>query len=451
VQNILLLLMSSRFLNAKFSPMTLRARVGVIVAAAAFSIFPLAVAGATEDFHDLIRRQFEIYDPDYRAHHEHYGNRVTALARSLAQSQKAGRDLVCSQQMFLEAKWLHRYTAHWARLEDKLQRIEKSLDQHDQGFATHQSPTDGFWGICHEEWFMRLSATVDSLGILSDLGQHPRYRLRTKGQLDTGKKLLTRLSDLLISDIASTGVDNRGELSSLITSFSQGAFKPHLRGILVESIDLRSSSELDFLAEAFKFFLNGAQDPETGYWGAWYLVEGRIHRTADLSMTYHIIAYTKGRVEQWPRIIETTSAIEAEPYPYGWRHDGHYNNHNLYDVAKIYRFGWPYMAQSQRLETSRQLKSMLEWSLANTLEANGTFAADTTFSDSLADEYYFGISLLDALGYWQPEKRFWTDAPMGDDVAAMCCRLKSRLEQIDLTSWAVEGARRKLERNCNQC
>jgi len=29
--------------------------------------------------------------------------------------------------MYLEAKWIYEYTAHWNRLEDKLRRIEQSL------------------------------------------------------------------------------------------------------------------------------------------------------------------------------------------------------------------------------------------------------------------------------------------------------------------------------------
>lgn len=426
-----------------------RAAVGLFAVLA----WPLttASAAATDDFHGLIKRQFEIYDPDYQAHREHFGERLTALARTLAEAQAKGRSLHCTQQMFLEAKWLHRYTAHWNRLEDKLERIEKSLDDDDQRFATKQVPVDGFWGVCHEQWFMRLSATIDGVTNLADQGKQPRYRIRASGKLNTGKKLLSYLQDLLISDIANAGVDNRAELSSIITSFAQGAFKPQLREVLVESIDLRSSGSPDGLTEAFRFFLNGSQDAATGYWGAWYVVNGKIYKSVDLSMTYHIIAYTSSRVEYWQQIIATTSAIEADPYPYGWRHNGRYNNHNLYDVAKIYKFGWPHMSEAERRTARTRLESMLEWSLANTLGADGTYVADSTFSDSLADEYYFGVSFLDVVGYWQPKRRFWTDAPTDEDAAATCCRLKHRLEQLDLEGWAATGALNKLERNCGRC
>jgi hypothetical protein len=429
--------------------------IGVLAHVLVFALFAASLSApvkAEEGFHNLIQRQFEIYDPDYQTHREHYGERLEELSQAIADAQAKGRNLHCSQQMFLEAKWLHRYTAHWDRLEGKLRRIELSLDDHDQSYAAEQSPVDGFWGVCYEKWFMRLGATLSALESLSLRSEQPRYSLRPEGKFDTGKKLLTRLQDLLISDIANTGVNNRAELGSLITTFSQSFFKPHLREMLVTSFDLRrTSSVFNSLTEAYRFFLNGAQNRSTGYWGAWYIVDGKVHKSRDLSMTYHIIAYTKGRVERWPEILETTAAIESEPYPYGWRHNGQYNNHNLYDVAKIYKYGWSYMSETEQTKTRAQIESMVEWSLANTVGPDYTFEHDPTFSDSLADEYYFGISFFDVVGYWQPKRRFWTDAPLDEDAAALCCRLKHRVEELDFEGWAADGAMSKLERNCGRC
>ena len=139
-----LLLTSHRARNADISAVARWTRPAVVLVAVVFSALTSAPAAATEDFHDLIRRQFEIYDPDYQVHRQQYGERLTALAKALAEAQANGRNLHCSQQMFLEAKWLYRYTAHWSRLEDKLKRIEKSLGDNDQSFATKQLSTDGF-------------------------------------------------------------------------------------------------------------------------------------------------------------------------------------------------------------------------------------------------------------------------------------------------------------------
>lgn len=435
------------FSALSFAGVLARASVLLILAAGSLA----AAATTSTNFPGLIRQQFERYDADYAIHRERFGERLVTLHEALSRAQEEGRDLQCSQQMFLEAKWLQRYTARWDRLEDLIQRIQHSLADPHQGFAAEQLPTDGLWGICHVEGFMRLSATVDGLSALIASGEQPRYRIRTQGRLDTGKRLLNRLQDLLVSDIAKSGVNNRAELSSIITSFAQGSFKPQLHELILESVDLQSSGTLEELREAFRFFLTGAQDPETGYWGAWYLVDGKIYRSLDLSITYHVIAYTRGRVEHWPQIIETTAAIENDPYPYGWRHDGRYNNHNLYDVARIYELGWPHMTPAQRELARRQLATMLEWSLANTFREDGSIAVDATFSDSLGDEYYFAVSLLDVLGYWDPLRRFWSDAPLDEDAATRCCDVKRRLEGLDLEGWAAEGALHKLERNCGHC
>ena len=90
------------------------------------------------------------------------------------------------------------------------------------------------------------------------------------------------------------------------------------------------------------------QDPATGYWGPSYWSDGHLYKSADLSYTFHIISYRRGNVDHWPEIVETTMAIENEPYPFGWKHEGSYVNHNNYDVAKIFRYGWPHMSPEQK-------------------------------------------------------------------------------------------------------
>jgi hypothetical protein len=399
----------------------------------------------------MIRSEFVKYDADYEAKHELYGEKLVELAKLIASAQTDSKSLPCTQQLFLEAKWLYHYTAHWKRLDDQFERVKASLGQKDQDFASEQRPTDGFWGICLTAHFMRISVTLDALEDLTRRGQQPRYSIRSAGVLDTDKKLLTSLQDLLVSDVARTGVDNRGELSSLITSISQAAFKPHLRQIITEALQLPDSVSVDYLAKIFEFFLSGAQNTVTGYWGAWYIVDGNIVKTDDLSMTYHIVSYSKGDVEHWPQILKTTRAIQNEPYPYGWLHNGRYNNHNLYDVARIYKYGWPHMTEAERREASEQIQFMLDWSLANTLESNGSFKSDPTFSDSIADDYYFGVSLFDVTGYWSPPRRFWSQAPTANGAAEMCCRLRRQLGQLKLSGWAASGAEEKLARNCSVC
>jgi len=383
------------------------------------AVAPIAVAAAGQEIKTLITEQFQRYDPHYVETRERYDAKLEDARRALVAAEMSGRSLHCSQQLFLEAKWLHRYTAHWDRLEDKLRRVAASLEIQDQDFAARQSPIDGLWGVCHEEFFMRLAATAAGLEHRLEIERRPpAFELRPTGRLNSGRKVLEYMQRLLVSDIANQGVDNRGELGSLITTLSLGAFDPILSRFLIESVDLRSSERFDHVREAFRFFLAGAQDAETGYWGAWYIVDGRVIKTADLSITYHVVSYSKGQVGHWPRIARTTLAIENDPYPYGWKHDGRDNNHNFYDVASIFKHGWAHLSPDARGAVGRRLQAMLQWSLDNTVNDRGEFAYDPTFANSLAAEYYFGTSFLDVVGYWDPARRFWTEAPTDPQYAS---------------------------------
>jgi len=68
----------------------------------------------------LIERDFIAYDPDYLEHRRVYGARLHGLASRLAETQATGNPMECSNQIFLEGKWLYHYTAYWARLDRQL-------------------------------------------------------------------------------------------------------------------------------------------------------------------------------------------------------------------------------------------------------------------------------------------------------------------------------------------
>ena len=402
-----------------------------------------------EEIEEMITAQFLLYDPDYRTHRDHYTRKLEEMAQAVAEAEGDGHSLYCSQQLYLEAKWLLQYTAHWDKLQDKLARIQASLAIKDQSFAARQSPVDGHWGVCHEEKFMRLAATIEGLAKLDLNGEKPHFGILAIAGIETGKQLIDRLTFLLTSDIANEGTDNRAELGSLTTSMALAAFKPDLRSLFVESVDLKEAEGvMDRLTEAFRFFLDGSQDHKTGYWGAWYVVDGKIIKTADLSFTYHIVGYTKGNVERLPQILSTTAAIENEPYPYGWKHNGRDNNHNLYDVAKIYKYGWPHVPESERPALRRKISEMIDWSLKNTLNDAGQFKFDPSFSNSLGAEFYFGVSFLDVVGLWDKDLRFWTEDDVYPDAKKLCHRIKDALTEVGVSGWQAEAARQKLNRNC---
>lgn len=134
----------------------------------------------------------------------------------------------------------------------------------------------------------------------------------------------------------------------------------------------------------------------------------------------------------------------------GGKPRGQYNNHNNYDIAKIYRFGWPHVRESERAHISKQIQAMLDWSLEESVTLDGQFKPDFSFSNSLADEYYFRVSFLDVIGYWRKKKRFWTDQSF-EGADALCCSIKARLGELNLNSWASRGAMERLQDSCRVC
>lgn len=421
----------------------------VVAVAVAVAVTLCLATGARADgmMRSKVVASFIQFDPDYLRLRQVYGDRIEAAAASIAEAERAGKQLHCSQQMLLEAKWLHRYRAQWSVLDDKLRRIDKSLADTDQGFALKQNPASGFWGACYDNEVLRIGSTIVEVERLASLGETPVYPLRMTES--TGSRLLQRLQTLLISDIRNTGIDNRGELSNLMTTMAQATFKKHLREMLPAIVELGPNTKPRAMEEVFRFFLAGAQDPATGYWGAWYLIDDQIVKTADLSMTFHVIKYSKGNVQYWPQIIDTTIASKHAPYPYGWRSISGWNNHNLYDVAVIFRYGWPHMDEMQRARVAVTIEEMIEWSLSNTVLGDEGVTHDPLQSDSLADAYYFWISFLDAVGYWNPERRFWSDTLSADLAGRADCEAIHRaILDLDPEGWAGDGARAKMAQNC---
>lgn len=115
------------------------------------------------DVETLIERDFIAYDANYLERKTEFGQPLHDLARRLTAKQMAGNDMACSNQIFVEAKWLYHYTADWPRLDRQLRRLETSLENPDQEFANRQSPEDGSWGVCYDEWFLRVEATFTAL------------------------------------------------------------------------------------------------------------------------------------------------------------------------------------------------------------------------------------------------------------------------------------------------
>jgi hypothetical protein len=199
--------------------------------------------------------------------------------------------------------------------------------------------------------------------------------------------------------------------------------------------------------EAYRAFLDRWQDPASGYWGAWYRSEGKIFKRLDLSMTFHTISYRQGGVQLWPRIIDTLLATKDLPYPTGWMHDGRYNHHNNYDVASILRYGWPHMTAPQKARARAELEGMMRWCLTGPALGDTPFAVDPSFFDSVSDYYYYGVSFLSVIGYWDRSRRFWTDREFPESLP-LCRRLKARLASLHFKDTAATSTMEMLDSSC---
>lgn len=399
----------------------------------------------------LLPAEWVKYRADTLARRDQALKRIRAIGARLANDHKAGRSRECSDQIFLEAKWRALYTADFAALEQRIGDLEKSLEIDDQRYAAQQSAADGSWGACYQPTFMKVEASMLALQAMFDRQVSPKYAIKFMPQLRSGSDVIAMLKALLVSDIAKDGIDHRSELNALTTYAAQFGFKSYWQSYLEDGVEGllrdRDPGGIAGIRVGMRQFLDSWQDPETGYWGAWYRIDGRLYRTIDLSITFHLISYLEGNVQYWPQIIDTTLNIEGEPYPYGWRYAGGLNNHNNYDVVKIFRYGWPHMTEEQRGRVRKRMEKMLDWTLTQSLQPDGSFKGDQDFFSSVASDYYFGVSFFDEIGYWRADNRFWTNDTWKGSRAT-CLSIRQRLASLQLNDSLILATRKKLDAGC---
>jgi len=399
-----------------------------------------------EDISTLVHDDFVAYDAEYDNNVSIYTPKLTTLEDTLQTAQAHGNAMSCSEQIYVEAKWLLTQCSNWLKLEQELLRLENSLSTTDQNFADKQNPEDGSWGICYDTgWFFKVDAMMNAVNLMVQTDTAPEYPMTFLSPVGTPEKVVAYMRETVVSNISVTGVDNRQDLNAVSTVLSQMCFKSHLTTYFqtkVEGFDLTQE-----YIDAYRAYIDEWQDPETGYWGAWFQSGGTLHKSCDLSLTFHTISYLKGHVSLWPEIIDTTFAIKTDPYPYGWFHNDTFNNHNDYDLVKIFRYGWPHMSDSQKSEAVDNMNQMLDWCLNSSMTADGEFINDPTFYNSIGDVYYFGVSFLDEVGYFEKDKRFWTDQDF-PDATDTCKKILASIERLGLTSDSADEAKQKLEPIC---
>jgi hypothetical protein len=399
----------------------------------------------------LLIDQFSRYDPQYVRRLAAFEERLHDNAERITQLEAGGRALPCTRQIFQEVGWLVHYTAYWQRVGRRLADLETSFAVADQALATRQSSDDGTWGACFEATFLKAAATVEGLELLAGKGVPPQFAVTLEPTLQTSRQVVERMANLIVSDIASFGINHRAELNSLMTTFVRGNYKEHLQDYATSQVRMlprhRNPGGPLELRQRLQVFTDAWQDPDTGFWGAWYKADGAVVRTTDLSITFHIISYRRGKINYWPQVLKTLYAIKNAPYPYGWLYEGSYVNHNNYDVARILSYGWSHLAPEDQVPFRKELDAMLAWTLNESLGDDGRFRSIPSFFESLSANYYYGVQFLDLIGFWDPQKRFWTESEFSN-APEVCMRIRRSMERDGLNDATAMDVRERLEAIC---
>ncbi|WP_420406369.1 hypothetical protein [Nisaea sp.] len=381
--------------------------------------------------------------PKFRAKNEmieRYGERYDVFHDQLIGRNRAGEDLPCSTQILNEVGWWIKYTEDHEAVERRLADLAESLETEnaDQSFARVQSPEDGSWGGCYEPWFFRAWNSVDPLREILLSGQRPEHPLKFLREVGTPEALSERLRSLIVSRPAVDGRNNRKELNLTVTGLGQLLWLPLFEGIVSETVPRKTLGDA-----MIKVLDEEWQDPETGYWGAWYETDGgRIVKTEDLSITFHIVSYRSGDVRLRQKLIETLFATRERPYPYGWQDRGRQNTHHTYDVVRIIQLVWPDLDAYRRARARAEVIIILARALRIALQPDGSF--DPAPYNSVAEAFYFGVSLLDTAGYFDREKRFWGPNWEFEGRSRTRAQIIARLEELDSDAPMAKAALRKL-------
>ncbi|MEM9371637.1 MAG: hypothetical protein AAGA26_10820 [Pseudomonadota bacterium] len=397
-----------------------------------------SIANELEGQVELRLNRVESYMPDFPVKREmnaRYRPELDRLLSDMHARMNRGENMSCSSQIFEEVHWLVNYTDRVDEIERRMDDLRASFEMEDQGFASRQDPDDGSFAPCAENWLWRFFRSVDPLKELAQKGQSPEVPLKIWEPVDTPAELEAFMMDLLVSDVSS-GHNKRKELNLAITAIGQLLWLDYTARVFPDHLDREE------LAEALRRFVDEEwQDPDSGYWGAWFLDEGVVKRTNDLSITFHILSYRGGDVSLKSKIGQTTMAIQRVRYPYGWSTGGTQNNHHAYDIARIINLTWDDMDEPSRQYGSATIFLMSARSLAKSIDSTGAF--DPKPYTTVGEAYYFGISFFEEIGlFGNPIAR--QSLTRVSDTGVLYRQISGNLDKLDQSDPWVAAARRKL-------
>lgn len=319
---------------------------------------------------------------------------ITALEARLDADEQTGADRSCLRQAVTELRWRLSSTADVPaalRTRDRLRALAAAPATP----AGSVQDAEGSYGPCVEEWFWKVDASTDRF--LTDAA--PPVPVQLLDRVNDPARLDAYLRSLLTSDLQHEGIDRRKELNIASADLVRlvlrrrplgYAWKPGLDAVVLK-------------------FVADAQSPETGFFGERY---GTV-QTDDLSMTFHMARYMDGAIDHWPVLIHHLIAIKPKQYPHGWLDADGMTSHNNYDVATLFRLGWPKIGIEQRRAVAAEIAGLVDWALGTALGTDGSLLSRAD-GESWPDALYFTAGFLDEVGFFDPAKRYWTDQPLPD-------------------------------------
>ncbi len=343
---------------------------------------------------------------------------VDDMERRVDARDAARLDVSCARQALNELRWRLHETADVAAAVAWYDRTTLFVNQENPPSAKRQQAIDGSYGICASAWFIRLSDSADWFQTAGWTGSRPDFLDR----VNSPDLLQKYFESLLISDIPANHVNNRNELNNGFTTLVQLIFKPKQKP--------NNYAWDAHLRETVRALVMRWQDPETGFFGPWYRVNGRIIKRPGLSPTFHVVSYTRSDpsvVRYWPRLIDTLFKIKNDEYPYGWHENGKLFHHHNYDVVKILHVGLKFMRPDQVVQTGTEIKDLLSWAF-KTIRDDGTLSEGT--SEGGVEDYSFLTGFLKEVGYFGKGSFWWNERQSRSefpDPQPVCERLMNRV------------------------
>jgi hypothetical protein len=338
--------------------------------------------------------------PAMRALSKNADKTMNQAEADLAKRELAGEDTSYARAALDEAEWRIKCTSDNVEAAAAVSRLSLALNAADppNGFMQDEG---GSFALGSNVWFIKLECSTDQI-----IARAWPWQLKPTFLtcINDPIRMVTYLQDCTWSDVARCGRDNRKELNEAISVIARLV----MRG-----------GQADYLASrgfipVLERFIRDWQDNVTGFFGVTYVMDNFEEiRTTDLSLTFHMARYVPHLIRWWPELIDTLLIMKDRRYPQGWLEASGPTDHNNYDVVELFYRGWPHMSGNQKKLASEAIEEMLDWCLRNSVMKNGELA-NPDEGDPIPDSYYFAAAFLDTIGFFDPNKKFWTNRALPD-------------------------------------